>query len=98
MDLRELRREHGMPSPAEVPLSEMEFELVWALHASIFYIGIRKWIYGLEIPENVDEVVENLATSFLDGVPAVMQRALAPPSRYASSARAAWIASRSGSE
>ena len=79
--LRELRREHGMPSPAEVPLSEMEFELVWALHASIFYIGIRKWIYGLEIPENVDEVVENLATSFLDGVPAVMQRALPPPAR-----------------
>jgi len=79
--IRELRREYGLPTPAAVPISEMEFELVWALHASIFYIGIRKWIYGLDIPENVDEVVENLATSFLDGVPAVMAQALKPPSK-----------------
>src|SRR6202165_3145769 len=79
--IRELRREYGLPPPAEVPISELEFELVWALHASIFYIGIRKWIYGLEIPENVDELVEKLATSFLDGVPAVMSQALGPPTK-----------------
>ena len=76
--IRELRREHGLPPPSEVPIAEIEFELVWALHASIFYIGIRKWIYGLEMPENVDAVVESLATAFLDGVPAVMARALKP--------------------
>ncbi|GAC1613612.1 MAG: TetR/AcrR family transcriptional regulator [Candidatus Elarobacter sp.] len=85
--IRELRREYGLPSPAKVPISEMEFELVWALHASIFYIGIRKWIYGLEIPENLDEVVVNLATSFLDGVPAVMTRAITPPARRGTSRR-----------
>jgi AcrR family transcriptional regulator len=79
--IRELRCEYGLPSPAEVPIGEMEFELVWALHASIFYIGIRKWIYGLDIPENVDEVVENLATSFLDGVPAVMAKTHAPAAK-----------------
>ncbi len=50
----------------------MEFELVWALHASIFYIGIRKWIYGLSIPDDVGAVVTSLATSFLDGVPTVI--------------------------
>ena len=74
--IREVRLAYGMPSTADVPISEMEFELVWALHASIFYIGIRKWIYGLEIPENVDEVVANLATSFFDGVPAVIAKTL----------------------
>ena len=76
--IREVRREYGMPSPDDVPMSEMEFELVWALHASIFYIGIRKWIYGLPIPENVDAVVEGLAISFLDGVPKVIARLLEP--------------------
>jgi AcrR family transcriptional regulator len=81
--IRELRREHGLPPPAQVAISELEFELVWALHASIFYIGIRKWIYGLEIPENVDEIVGHLATSFLDGVPAVMVKALKPPPKAA---------------
>ena len=77
--IRELRREHGLPPPSARPISELEFEFVWALHASIFYIGVRKWIYGLQIPENVDEVVANLATAFLDGVPAVMKAALTTP-------------------
>ena len=76
--IREVRLAYGMPSTAQVPISEMEFELVWALHASIFYIGIRKWIYGLEIPENVDEVVTSLATAFFDGVPAVIATTLKP--------------------
>jgi AcrR family transcriptional regulator len=73
--IREVRSAYGMPSPAQAPITETEFELVWALHASIFYIGIRKWIYGLEIPENVDEIVTDLATAFFDGVPSVMATA-----------------------
>ena len=79
--IRELRREHGLPAPSALPISELEFELVWALHASIFYIGIRKWIYGLDIPENVDEVVTGLATAFLDGVPSVMKKSAAKRAR-----------------
>jgi AcrR family transcriptional regulator len=79
--IREVRLAYGMPPPADVPITEMEFELVWALHASIFYIGIRRWIYGLEIPENVDEVVTNLATSFFDGVPAVIGKAFKPAAK-----------------
>lgn len=74
--IREVRREYGLPSPDEVPIRDIEFELVWALHASIFYIGIRKWIYGLEIPDQIDTVIEGLATAFFDGVPGVMARAI----------------------
>ncbi|HXP91998.1 MAG TPA: TetR/AcrR family transcriptional regulator [Candidatus Binatia bacterium] len=70
--IREIRHAHHLPSPDDIPISEMEFELVWALHASIFYIGVRRWIYGLEIPENTDAVVEALTRAFLDGVPAVI--------------------------
>ena len=71
--IREVRREHGLPSPDQVPIGELEFELVWALHASIFYIGIRKWIYGLAIPDDVEAIVTSLATAFLEGVPGVMK-------------------------
>ena len=74
--VREVRRDYGLPSPDEVPIADHEFELVWALHASIFYIGIRKWIYGLEIPENLSAVIESLVTAFLDGVPVVIARSL----------------------
>ena len=70
--IREMRHELDLPPPSEVPISEMEFELVWALHASIFYIGVRKWIYGLDIPADIDTVVTGLARSFLDGVPSVI--------------------------
>lgn len=70
--IRELRHEYGLPPTSAVPIGEVEFELVWALHASIFYIGIRKWIYGLTIPKNIDAVIEDLATAMLEGVPSVM--------------------------
>ncbi|TAM59825.1 TetR/AcrR family transcriptional regulator [bacterium] len=72
--IREIRFENALPSPAEVPISEAEFELVWSLHASIFYIGIRKWIYGLTIPDDVSAVVVALTTAFIEGVPAVVAR------------------------
>jgi len=70
--VREIRHDHGLPPIDEVPIGEHEFELVWALHASIFYVGIRKWIYGLPIPDDVEAVVTSLATAFLDGAPSVI--------------------------
>ena len=84
--IREIRYEYGLPSPAQTPISEMEFELVWALHASIFYIGIRKWIYGLSIPDDVNAIVEGLALAFLDGVPKVIADLM--PARSDTSRRA----------
>ena len=79
--IREIRHEHGLPAPDVVPIGELEFELVWALHASIFYIGIRKWIYGLSIPEDIDAVVAALATAFLEGAPTVIAALVPPPPR-----------------
>jgi hypothetical protein len=72
--IRELRHEHGLPPPEKIAITEMEFEIVWGLHASIFYIGIRKWIYGLAIPDDTGAVVEELAVTFLDGAPNVMAK------------------------
>jgi AcrR family transcriptional regulator len=82
--IREIRHAHRLPSPDAVPVSEMEFELVWALHASIFYIGVRRWIYGLEIPADVDSVVTALTRSFLEGVPAVIAELTRAPLARAS--------------
>jgi AcrR family transcriptional regulator len=77
--IREVRHTHSLPSLEEVPANEMEFELVWALHASIFYIGVRRWIYGLEVPRDVDGVVAGLTRAFLEGVPAVSARLTKTP-------------------
>lgn len=61
----ESRIHFGLPDPGELPISEIEIELVWALHAGIFYISIRKWVYGLATPKDVDALIEVLVDSFL---------------------------------
>jgi AcrR family transcriptional regulator len=71
--IREIRFDRGLPAPSEWPITEIEFELVWGLHASIFYMGIRKWIYGLPIPDAIDPIIDAKVTAFLDGVPQVMR-------------------------
>jgi len=75
--LTELRAEQGLPSPEEVPLTELEIELAWGLHGGIFYIAIRRWIYEYEAPVKVGEVIEAKAESFVTGAPAVIRRILA---------------------
>ncbi len=72
--IREIRVDQGLALPPELPFSEIEYELVWGLHASIFYIGIRKWIYGLPIPDDIDAIVDAKVTAFLEGVPQVMRQ------------------------
>jgi len=71
--LNELRHEHklSLPTPEQY---EDEIELVWGLHATIFYIGMRKWVYGLPVPKDLDRSIEQAVSAFLDGVPAVMQQ------------------------
>jgi AcrR family transcriptional regulator len=78
--IREIRIDRGLPMPPAFPFTETEYELVWGLHASIFYIGIRKWIYGLPIPEDIDAMIDAKVTAFLEGVPRVME-SLVPPAR-----------------
>lgn len=76
--LRELRHEYGIPAPTP-DQHELEVELIWSLHASIFYIGVRKWVYGLAVPKDIDALIELKVTSFLEGVPSTI-RAMRKPS------------------
>jgi hypothetical protein len=58
----ELRHEFGRQDLAAEPLSEPEIELMWSLHGSIFYIGLRKWVYNVggpsDVPGTVTQIVE----------------------------------------
>jgi len=74
--IREMRAAAGLPGVEERPPGELEYELVWGLHAAIFYIGIRKWIYGLPIPEDVDGLVAAEVKAFLRGAPATIREEL----------------------
>lgn len=78
--LRETRRHLGRPLRGKP--SERETELVWSLHGSIFYIGIRRWIYGLPGPEDMGQAAEDRVRAYL----AAAQALLGEPTRAAVSA------------
>lgn len=70
---REMRREYDIPEPRNPDEVEEEVELIWATHASIFYIGVRKWIYYLPIPKQLDRLIDMRVDAFVNGVPAVLR-------------------------
>jgi AcrR family transcriptional regulator len=72
--LAQLREHLGLPSLAKVPPKEMEIETIRVLNEKIFYYGVRKWVHGARVPEDIDAVIENDVASFLEGGPAVIAR------------------------
>ncbi|WP_206995458.1 TetR/AcrR family transcriptional regulator [Trinickia mobilis] len=76
--MNEIRDAYDLPPPATPAAQEAELELIWSLHASIFYVGMRKWVYGLPVPKDLDAHVERQVDAFLNGAPAALKK-LAPP-------------------
>lgn len=70
--IAEIRDAFGQPAIADCPVSEIEIEMIWALHASIFYLGVRQYIYGMPMTVRVDEIIEAKIRTFLHGIPAVL--------------------------
>ncbi|WP_334129625.1 TetR/AcrR family transcriptional regulator [Sneathiella sp.] len=70
---REMRYEYEIPEPADKEAEDDEIELIWAMHSSIFYIGVRKWIYELSTPKKLDRLIDMRVDSFVHGVPAVLK-------------------------
>jgi AcrR family transcriptional regulator len=68
----ELRDAHGLP--ADTPPRPEEIELVWGLHASIFYLGVRRWIYKLPTPPDLEGDIGLKVLAFLRGAPAVFEQ------------------------
>lgn len=74
----ELRHDLRLPTSEQVPLSEREIEMFWGLHGRIFYIAIRRYVYGTPTPDHLDDVVRDAVRAFLDGSRSLM-RELAMP-------------------
>ena len=76
--MRSLREELGLPTFSVRPVTETERELIWHLHGSIFYIGIRHWIYQLPLPTDLASAVELRCTAFLLSAPSMVRDAVRP--------------------
>jgi Transcriptional regulator len=69
----EARHEYGFVAKPRDGLA-LEIELVWALHASIFYIGMRRWVYHTATPQNFNAVIEALVEGFMESVAHLYQK------------------------
>jgi hypothetical protein len=56
-----------VPGSDKVPLSEREVEMFWGLHGRIFYMAIRRFVYGTPTPERLDDIVGDAVRGFLEG-------------------------------
>jgi AcrR family transcriptional regulator len=73
----ELRAELGLPGEEEVPIRPEELELVWVLHAGIFYYGVRKFIYKAKARQEPEHTIEHAVDSMLGGAPKVLRKLVA---------------------
>lgn len=72
--LAEVRAEFGIDEPRSEAEQEAEIEMIWSLHAAIFYLGVRKWVYGLPVPEDLRAAIEPKVDMFLHGAPVAMRK------------------------
>ena len=64
----EIRASYDLPAVDEFPLQELEMELVWSFHSRIFYLGIRKHIYGMQLPDDLNGVIAAEAATMTMGL------------------------------
>lgn len=70
--LAELRREFKVAEPTAQQYED-EIEFVWGLHAAIFYVGMRKSVYGLPVPQDIERLIEQKLHAFLASAPSVLK-------------------------
>lgn len=47
------------------PGVSVSLEDIWLLHGSIVYLGIRKFVYRVRVPDDVDAIIERAIANFL---------------------------------
>ncbi|MFJ6327879.1 MULTISPECIES: TetR/AcrR family transcriptional regulator [unclassified Rhizobium] len=46
---------------------QLDSEILWSFHSSFFYLGVRKYVYQLPVPEDIESLVDARVNAFLDG-------------------------------
>jgi AcrR family transcriptional regulator len=71
--------------PLDRPMRDEEVELVWGLHASIFYLGVRRWVYAMPTPRDVESDMTLRIGAFLRGAPDSFKQLADTPQKQAQS-------------
>ncbi len=79
-----LRRESSLPPIADRPMIRGERELCMQLHSSIVFLGIRRHVYQMPMPDDLSDVVALYVRSFIAGAPDALQALHADDSSWQS--------------
>jgi AcrR family transcriptional regulator len=77
--LTEARHEFSLPSAELIPITPRERELFWGLHGRFFYIAIRKFVYGMPVPEGTDRyaIIADDVRQFVSGSRSILEEIVA---------------------
>jgi len=67
--VEETRQTYGLPTPDERPISILEEQLSYSLHAKLIYALVRKHVYNFEISDEADFIID----LFVDGYVASLE-------------------------
>jgi AcrR family transcriptional regulator len=68
-----LRQETGLPSLSDRPMIRGERELCMQLHSSVVFLGIRRHVYQMPMPDDLSDVIALYVRSFIAGAPAALK-------------------------
>ncbi len=71
--LAEQLHELGLESKFDPDSREMALELIWGFHSSVFYMGVRQWIYNVPPQVDIDSVIKVRVETFLEGFRAFLR-------------------------
>jgi hypothetical protein len=71
--IEEIRVAYGRLPAAEFPITVLEIEMAWVLHAAIFYLWGPSFIYGMLLETDVNSIIDAKVATFLNGVRCVLQ-------------------------
>ena len=70
----EIRAAADAASPQDVPVTGLEIEAAWNIHAAVFYYFVRKHIYQAKTEPNLDAFIADAVDRTLDGAIDVTRR------------------------
>jgi AcrR family transcriptional regulator len=69
----EARHKFGYPDLASQPATPREIELVWGMHSTNIFIGIRRYVYQTAVSPDMETTVRDQMRAYLHVVPEVME-------------------------
>jgi AcrR family transcriptional regulator len=77
----EIRDLHGFPTLSEIPPFPREIELVWGMHSTNVFLGVRRYVYRTPVSEDIDTTIRDQMRAYLLIAPIVMAELMPSASR-----------------